>query len=731
MYTTGTRVSEAVFESLTELVSRLHQLLPDQCDPHGRNILLAQYIQYLFQHPQVALDKASTEAGHEISGLETAVPTKPKGMSSSNPDLSSGDPELSFTRNTEKRSTFSTSPGVKRMQLTLSGKPLSPQPSQMLVHEELAVQWVNSRPNVKDKAMAHGWFFFDAMVKSVAQYLHKTGSLGRVKKARLSSEFHENVSKIVKVMSQDIVKKHIKEPKLARNLNTSLAFFLHDAMSLMDRGYVFDLVRVYLRQISAAVADLNLSEFKLELYRIICNHEHFVALNLPVDVDLSLDLITSPTFESPPMSPLQPLVSFKLHHGGALAQQQQNMAELTREYRQQHFLIGLVLTELAKVLEEQKPSIQQQAVDLIRDLMAHHDFDIRYTDIQRKARVASIYLPLLSVVMDSWQFLYKGTDSADPWPVFSQFGLSASEIEVTQSGPARNQTLTDSPQVASGTGTSKLKQTVASPKELTPECTRILLACFMWVLKNIEPELLTKWWCGLTISRFSCLLDVLDLCIACFEYRGRKAIHGALGVALTGSDMQTRLTETIMGVGSARALMMRRRQMGGDPASKETGRRWGITYRKESSRVLDNSRLPVDIEYDATIESNLATECSLIILDTLEKLIQDTSTSDSLQHLLARILSILLHFLSCNQSLQSLSNIFATQRSLVFKFPELLFEEETEQCAELCTILLRHCSSAFMSTRSQATASLYLLMRQNYETGAVSQTQRTLKKLSN
>ena len=98
---------------------------------------------------------------------------------------------------------------------------------------------------------------------------------------------------------------------------------------------------------------MNLAEFKLELYRIICNHEHFVALNLPVDVDLSLDLITSPTFESPPLSPLQPLVSFRLLAGGALSQQQQNMAELTREYRQQHFLIGLVLTELAKVLEDQ------------------------------------------------------------------------------------------------------------------------------------------------------------------------------------------------------------------------------------------------------------------------------------------------------------------------------------------------------------------------------------------
>lgn len=54
------------------------------------------------------------------------------------------------------------------------------------------------------------------------------------------------------------------------------------------------------------------------------------------------------------------------------------------------------------------------------------------------------------------------------------------------------------------------------------------------------------------------------------------------------------------------------------------------------------------------------------------------------------------------------------------QFPELLFEEETEQCADLCLRLLRHCSSAISSTRGHASASLYLLMRQNFEIGNVS-----------
>ena len=56
---------------------------------------------------------------------------------------------------------------------------------------------------------------------------------------------------------------------------------------------------------------------------------------------------------------------------------------------------------------------------------------------------------------------------------------------------------------------------------------------------------------------------------------------------------------------------------------------------------------------------------------------------------------------------------------VVFQFPELLFEEDTEQCADLCLRLLRHCSSALTEVRAHASASLYMLMRQNFDIGNV------------
>lgn len=130
----------------------------------------------------------------------------------------------------------------------------------------------------------------------------------------------------------------------------------------------------------------------------------------------------------------------------------------------------------------------------------------------------------------------------------------------------------------------------------------------------------------------------------------------------------------------------------------------------------------MDVEVDAQLESVLAGEASLIVLDTIELLIQAVSYIENLQSILGTALGILLNLLQCQQSNEVMRCIFDTQRAIVIKFPELIFFEETEQCAELCSRLLKHCSSSVPDIRAWACASLYLLMRQNFELGNVSHT---------
>lgn len=47
--------------------------------------------------------------------------------------------------------------------------------------------------------------------------------------------------------------------------------------------------------------------------------------------------------------------------------------------------------------------LREQAIEVLRDLLASHDSDSRYNSPESRACIASIYLPLLSVVMDNFQ----------------------------------------------------------------------------------------------------------------------------------------------------------------------------------------------------------------------------------------------------------------------------------------------------------------------------------------
>ena len=204
--------------------------------------------------------------------------------------------------------------------------------------------------------------------------------------------------------------------------------------------------------------------------------------------------------------------------------------------------------------------------------------------------------------------------------------------------------------------------------------------------------------------------------------------------------MRLRLEEMIMGQGSNRQEMLQRNRKDRLPPSPnpDGNRRWHkASFLRNVASTSDTMSLcsasgatgdaiihrpGVDdmMEVNAHLEGNLATEASMIVLDTLELIVQVVSHTDHSQGLLTSVLRVLLHALATNQSTFFIQHLFAVQRSFVFKFPSLLFDEASEHCADLCLRLLKHCSSSISAVRSQASASLYLLMRQNFEIGNVS-----------
>jgi hypothetical protein len=88
--------------------------------------------------------------------------------------------------------------------------------------------------------------------------------------------------------------------------------------------------------------------FQLDFLRIVCSHEHFVALNLPFGTPFMPS--SAPASPSPSIASSTSQSSFISTLVGG---DKMNFADLSADFRQQHFLVGLVLSDLATVLELQ------------------------------------------------------------------------------------------------------------------------------------------------------------------------------------------------------------------------------------------------------------------------------------------------------------------------------------------------------------------------------------------
>ena len=54
---------------------------------------------------------------------------------------------------------------------------------------------------------------------------------------------------------------------------------------------------------------------------------------------------------------------------------------------------------------------------------------------------------------------------------------------------------------------------------LAADTSRHLLVCFLWVMKNAERGLIQRWTVDMPSSQLNRLLELLTICVSCFEYR--------------------------------------------------------------------------------------------------------------------------------------------------------------------------------------------------------------------
>ncbi|KAL1514145.1 hypothetical protein ABEB36_003452 [Hypothenemus hampei] len=676
-------VGSPCFETLCLLLENISNIQELPCDQHGRNSLLATYIHY-----QCNLPHPTTNVSNWESSLI---------RSNSNPDL-----EVSHyqPKGLDRAASMRVPPT----------EPVSPSVSYCprIVHQELAYQWTITSGRNKDLAMQNAWFLFELMIKSMVEHLTHTRSLDASRKSRFPDQFLDDISSLVQYVTSEIIAHSTGETRRAHKLNAALAFFFFDLLSIADRGWVFQLLRSYCKDIQSKISNSEngiLIELKLEFTRIICSHEHYVALNLP----FSSPFMSSGAGVSPSPSVTSSTSQNSFLSGAPPSQERVNtFAELSPEYKQHHYLAGIILSDLATVLlETHQQHLHNLAVDTVKFLLSWHDSDPRYVLPEARHRVAALYFPILSIAMDALPLLHSFTSDKNNRFTHDDHGPSNINPNVAM--------------VIAGklpTSTCDAFQTFQNRKlGLSAETTRNLLTCVLWTLKNVDRESLSQWMGELRASRLGTLLHLLHACTSCFEYRPRRRVPPSSGYAhaQVSQDIRSRLEDVIRGQGSAREMMQRRK--GGASQASTEKLRWRkeqMTYRV-SAELQERPR--DDTFYDTHLEGHFATEASFIILDALERGVSTIAQLDSQQHLVGLALSVLLHALGKNQSTTVLPHMFASQRSLVFKFHSALFDEESSHCADLCLLLLKHCGSQIASVRSQAAASLYLLMKQTFQIG--------------
>uniref|UniRef100_A0A673G784 Dedicator of cytokinesis protein 8-like n=1 Tax=Sinocyclocheilus rhinocerous TaxID=307959 RepID=A0A673G784_9TELE len=678
-------LAQIAFESVVSVVNSLHNSQELAKDHQGRNCLLATYLYFVFRLPDTQHEIHTTGGlmAHPESRYSTLTRATANTVgfmllqsrirSTSNPDI----PAPQSPEDTEVTN--------------ILGK---------LFHEELALQMVVSTGVCRENVYKYAWFFFELLVKSMSQHVSQLDKKAVPRRNRFSDRFKDDITTIVNVVTAEIgniLVKQQKELEQAEKVNISLAFFLYDLMSLMDRGFVFQLVKNYCNQMAAKSVNMStLISMRLEFLRVLCSHEHYLNLSLFFSSPASAPASPSPSTSSQTSSSC----SFQDHKITA-------MFDLSQDFKQRHYLTGLLLTELSTALD-MEGRVQQKAISATYSLLCAHDLDQRCARPEVKAKIAALYLPLVGIIIDSINYLdFTGT-------ALHKSRKSGGPEEDPDSITPINQSVA---MAIAGNPFNTL--TGKTTNMLTAETSRNLLMCFLWIIKNADQNLVQRWTVDMPLSQLSRLLELLTICISCFEYRGKQSSDKVSTQALQKSQQaKVRLEEALLGGIGARGQMMKR--VGGN--DRTLGQRENLRWRKDLTQWRQTNdrqdKSKAELDQEAIISGNLATETNLIVLDLLEMIVQAVPLADCKDNVVGGVLKVLLHSLTCNQSTTFLSHCFSTLRALIVKFGDLLFEEEAEQCADLCQKVLHYCSSCVDGNRSQACATLYLIMRYSYSSAS-------------
>ncbi|XP_053311314.1 dedicator of cytokinesis protein 9 isoform X6 [Spea bombifrons] len=572
------------------------------------------------------------------------------------------------------------------------------------IHEELAKTMTTIlKPSADfltcNKLLKYSWFFFEILIKSMAQHLFESSKVKLARNQRFEASYHHTVETLVNLIVPHITQKYKENPDASRNANHSLAFFIKRCFTFMDRGFVFKQINNYM-SFFAPGDPKTLFEYKFEFLRVVCNHEHYIPLNLPMPF------------------------------GKGRIQRYQDLQldyTLTDEFCRNHFLVGLLLREVGNALQEFR-DIRQIAITVLKSLMIKHSFDDRYSSRSQQARIATLYLPLFGLLIENVQRI--NVKDTSPFPVVQNNVKDETPVSVSSGNPLvtpqkpgnslDNSLHKDLFGVISGTASphtsstpninsvrnadsrgslistdsgnslpernndksgsldknhhgGSLGNSLLRCDKLEQGEIRSLLMCFLHILKSMSDDALFTYWNKATATELMDFFTICEVCLHQFQYMGKRYIASV------------RKISSLLGIS------------------------------------VDNGygHSDADILHQSLLEANIATEVCLTILDTLSLFTMAFKNQLVADHghnpLMKKVFDVYLCFLQKNQSETALKNVFTALRSLIYKFPSTFYEGRADMCAALCYEILKCCNSKLSSIRTESSQLLYFLMRNNFD----------------
>ncbi|KAI2662871.1 Dedicator of cytokinesis protein 11 [Labeo rohita] len=540
--------------------------------------------------------------------------------------------------------------------------------------------------NTCNKLLKYSWFFFETMAKSMAQYLQDGNRMKMPRAQRFPESFHQALQSLLLSIMPHITIRYVEIPEEARCR----------CLTFMNRGFAFSLINDYMCGFSLKDPKV-LTEMKFDFLMTVCNHEHYIPLNLPMAFGRTR---------------LQRVQDQSLEYS------------LTEDYCKNHFLVGLLLREVADGLQGY-PEIRQLAVAALKNLMIKHAMDDRYNAFKnQQARICLLYLPLFELLYQNLSHMNSlgqlcrnglGLMYRDDLSVDSRRSSTIVDKEptsvITQNGHIRKGESRGSLYGDPGTPDINELHRRGSTMSSVPAAGRLgqyeirgLLLCFLHIVRTLSDDTLMVYWSKVSPQDVMNFLSLLEICIVQFRYAGRRNISRSQEPwvsKLFSSDRKSQTMPVLRGRGS---LMQAKLQQ---------------FSTMDTSLTLNMAGGPTEAEinHQSLLEGNMSTEACLIVLDVLSLFTQSFKNqlldSDGHNALMTKIFDTYLTLLKVGQSESAIKHIFASLRAFIIKVP--LFKGRVTLCGSLCYEVLKCCMSKLSVLRGEASALLYLLMKNNFE----------------